>query len=72
VVWLVTHLKATCRRRTLTSQPPQWCVPGAADEQVSDPWATFSALERLGARSRGHTRCVAPLDVGQGPRLLEV
>jgi hypothetical protein len=50
VVWLVSHLKATCRRRTLTSQPPQWCVPGAAEEEVSDPRATFSALERLGAR----------------------
>jgi hypothetical protein len=38
VVWLVSHLKATCRRRTLTSQPPQWWrVPGAAEEEVSDP-----------------------------------
>ena len=38
MVWLVSHLKATCRRRTLTSQPPQWWrVPGAAEEEVSDP-----------------------------------
>jgi len=49
VVWLVSHLKATCRR-TLTSHTLRSGVwPGAAEEEVSDARATFSALERLGA-----------------------
>ena len=51
MVWLVSHLKATWPPNVNLTQPPQWCVcPGAAEEEVSDARATFSAVERLGAR----------------------
>ena len=51
MVWLVSHLKATWPPNVNLTQRPQWCVcPGAAEEEVSDARATFSALERLGAR----------------------
>ncbi len=50
MVWLVSHLKATWTPNANLTQPPQWSVPGAIEEEASDARATFSALERLGAR----------------------
>ena len=50
MVWLVNHLKAIWPR-TLTSHNLRSGVcPGAAEEEVSDARATYSALEPLGAR----------------------
>jgi hypothetical protein len=39
-------------------------VPGAAEEEVSDLRATFSALERLGARKL--YRYIPPMDTHRG------
>jgi hypothetical protein len=72
VVWLVSHLKATCRR-TLTSHNLRSGVcPGAAEEEVSDARATFSALERLGARKLYRLRYIPrwiPIGVCRGSPL---
>ena len=45
MVWLVSHLKATWPPNATLTQPRQWCVPGAAEEEVTDARATFSALD---------------------------
>ena len=72
MVWLVSHLKATCRR-TLTSHNLRSGVcPGAAEEEVSYARATFSALERLGARKLYRLRYIPrwiPIGVCRGSPL---
>jgi hypothetical protein len=71
VVWLVSHLKATWPPNATSHNLRSGMCPGAAEEEVSDR-ATFSALERLGARKLYRLRYIPrwiPIGVCRGSPL---